>query len=245
MSDILLRIDGRAGLYSRYVHGRTGSMAFSQYCTAQASVWAPPRPQPITSLSVLQPLHLHNLSIRVDHQPELATLVLPKDPSPQRLGEELVGWIVAVDEVLDLLIRHAGALFLAKTGFLLQPPPVDVLRVLGVDVDEGVELVGYLVVGLEGGVDVLDAGKAVVAEAAVVVGIGVGGLGGGLPFFKQSREGEGTEADGPAFEEDDFYGGAVRGVDLFPLGFGDAVALAGEGGFVILWDGSGLVFGEG
>ena len=103
--------------------------------------------------------------------------------------------------------------------------------------DKGIELVGYLVVRFESGVDVLHASEGVVSEAAIVVRIGACGFGRGLPFLVQIGKGKGTEANGPAFKQDDFYGGfgAVGAVDLFPLGFWDAVALAGEGGFVILW----------
>ena len=171
---------------------------------------------------------------------------MPKDPSPQGLGEELVGGIVAVDEMLDLLIRHAGALLLAQAGFLLQSPLVDELRVLGIDVDEGVELVGNLIVGLERRVYGLDVGEGVVAEAAVVARrVSADGFRRGFPFLAQGGLPEGTESDGPTFEEDDFYGGPVGLVDDFPVGLWDAVALAREGGFVVLWDGGRLRFGEG
>ena len=201
---------------------------------------------PITALGALQPLHLHHFPVRADHQPQLAAFVLPKDPSPQCLGKEFVGRIVAVDEMLDLLVCHAIALFLAQPGFLLQSPLVDVLRVLGIDVDEGVKLIGDVVVGFEGGVDILDAGEGVVTEAAVVARwIAACSFGGGFPLLAQGGLGKGTEADGPAFEEDDFYGGLARAVDAFPLGLWNAVALAGEGGFVVLWDGSWLVLEEG
>ena len=63
----------------------------------------------------------------------------------------------------DLLICHARALRLAQARFLLQPPVVDVLRVLGIYVNEGVELISDLIVGLKGGIDVLDAGEGVMA----------------------------------------------------------------------------------
>jgi hypothetical protein len=96
----------------------------------------------VSSLSALQPLHLHHFPIRADHQPQLTGFVFLKDPSTQCLGEELVGRIIAVNEVLDLFIRHAGASFLAQVHFLLQPPLVDVLQILRVDVDKGVQLVG-------------------------------------------------------------------------------------------------------
>ena len=112
--------------------------------------------------------------------------------------------------------------------------------------DECVELVGNLIVGFEGGVDGLDAGESVVAEAAIVVRrVSADGFRCGFPLLAQDGLGKGTESDGPAFEEDDFYGGAVGLVDDFPPGLWDAVALAGEGGFVVLWDGGRLVVGKG
>lgn len=112
--------------------------------------------------------------------------------------------------------------------------------------DECVELVGNLIVGFEGGVDGLDVGEGVVAEAAVVARrVSADGFRRGFPLLAQGGLGEGTEADGPAFEEDDFYGGAFGLVDDFPLGLWDAVALAGKGGFVVLWDGGRLGVGEG
>jgi hypothetical protein len=132
----------------------------------------------------LQPLHLDNFSVRADDQSQLAALILPKDTHPQRLSEEFVGRIIAVDKVLDLLVCHARALRLAQARFLLQPPLVDILRVLGIDVNEGVELIRDLVVGLKSGVDVLDAGEGVIPQAAVVVGrVCAGSFGCGLPLL--------------------------------------------------------------
>jgi hypothetical protein len=109
--------------------------------------------------------------------------------------------------VPDLLICHTRALRLAQARFLLQPPLVDVLRVLGVYVNEGIEMISDLVVGLKGVIDVLDAREGVVAQAAAVVGgVGAGGFGCRFPFPTQGGRGKGTETNGPAFEEDDFYG---------------------------------------
>jgi hypothetical protein len=119
--------------------------------------------KPLLSLNTLQPLHLDNFPVRADHQSQLATLVLPKDTNPQSLSEEFIGGIIAVNEVPDLLICHTRALRLAQARFLLQPPLVDVLRVLGVYVNEGVEMISDLVVGLKGGIDVLDAREGVMA----------------------------------------------------------------------------------
>jgi hypothetical protein len=137
----------------------------------------------------------------------LAALVLLKDTNPQSLSEEFIGGIIAVNEVPDLLICHTRALRLAQARFLLQPPLVDVLRVLGVYVNEGVETISDLVVGFKGGIDVLDAREGVVAQAAAVGGgVSAGGSGCGFPFLAQGSRGKGTETDGPAFEEDDFNG---------------------------------------
>jgi hypothetical protein len=107
---------------------------------------ASPRHGVIPFPKPLPPLYLDHFPIRANHQPQLTALVVSKDPSPQRLRKELVGGIVTVDEVPDLSVCHAAASFLAQIHLLIQPPLVDVLQVLGVDVDEGVELIGYLVV---------------------------------------------------------------------------------------------------
>jgi hypothetical protein len=163
--------------------------------------------KPLLPSVPLQPLHLDNFPVRADYQSQLAALVLPKDTNPQSLSEEFVGGIIAVNEVPDLFICHTRAFRLAQARFLLQPPLVDVLRVLGVDVNEGVEMISDLVVGLESGIDVLDAREGVVAQAAAVVGgVGAGGFGCRFPFLAQGGRGKGTKTDGPAFEEDDFYG---------------------------------------
>ena len=45
-----------------------------------------------------------------------------------------------------------------------------------------------------------------------------------------------AESDGPAFEQDHADWVGRVGVDLFPLALGHAVALAREGGFVVLRD---------
>jgi hypothetical protein len=122
--------------------------------------------------------------------------------------------------VSDLLICHARALRLAQARFLLQPPLVDVLRVLGIYVNEGVELISDLIVGLKGGIDVLDAGEGVMAQAAAVVGgVSASGFGCRFPFLAQGGWRKGTETDGPAFEEDDFYEGflGIGRIDQFPL----------------------------
>jgi hypothetical protein len=92
-----------------------------------------------------------------------------------------------------------------------------------------------------------------VAQAAIIVWVRAGGFGGGVPFLAEDGWWERTKADGPAFEEDYFYGGRGRGggggggggVDLFPPRLGDAVALAGEGRLVILGDFRGLRLREG
>jgi hypothetical protein len=87
-------------------------------------------------------------------------------------------------------------------------------------VNEGVELISDLVVGLKGGIDVLDAGKGVMTQAATVVGgVGAGGFGCRFPFLVQGGRRKGTKTDGPAFEEDDFYGWflGIGCIDQLPL----------------------------
>ena len=53
--------------------------------------------------------------------------------------------------------------------------------------------------------------------------------------------GQGPEANAPSFEKDNADWAHRVGVDFFPLGFGDTVALAAEGGFVVLWNLGGFV----
>ena len=86
--------------------------------------------------------------------------------------------------------------------------------------NEGVELISDLVVGLKGSIDVLDTGKGVMAQAAAVVGgVGAGGFGCRFPFLVQGGRRKGTKTDGPAFEEDDFYGWflGIGCIDQLPL----------------------------
>lgn len=61
----------------------------------------------------LDPLSMDHLPVLSDHEAQLPALVLglrTKDACPQRLREQLVRGVVAVDKVADLLVCHAHAL---------------------------------------------------------------------------------------------------------------------------------------
>lgn len=81
-----------------------------------------------------------------------------------------------------------------------------------------------------------------VLEAVLVESAARGGV-----FCCDGFGGDGAEADAPAFEDDDLEGVLERLllVDGDPGGGGEAVALAGEEGFVVLGEGGWCVGEEG
>lgn len=100
-----------------------------------------------------------------------------EDSFPQTFGVELICGIVAVDKLDDLLRGHAGVwvtAFLPQVVFLLEAPAVDVAKVLGVDLDEGIEEVGEAVVLGEFLIDEEEVLELVLLEG--VVGLGQPGL---------------------------------------------------------------------
>lgn len=105
-----------------------------------------------------------------------------EDSFPQTFGVELVCGIVAVDKLDDLLRGHAGVwvtAFLSQVVFLLEAPAVDVTKVLGVDLDEGIEEVGEGVVLGEFLIDEEEVLELVLLEGVVGLGQpGLDGLGG-------------------------------------------------------------------
>lgn len=179
----------------------------------------------VSTLSSYANGFLHSAIATHDHA-ELAARPAPENAIAHTFGVQLVGGVICVDKVDDLVRRHAGggvASFQAQLVFLLLAPGVDVLEILGVDVDESVEEVGDFIVQAQHVVDVEEVLEAVLEEGAVR------GDPLGLDLFRLQV----SEADAPALEDNGLYGRLAGLVYGFPLGLWEAIALAGEGGLVV------------
>lgn len=110
--------------------------------------------------------------------------------------------------------------------FLLGAPGVDIFGILRVYVNEDVKQTGKRIVLGKLFIDVEQMLELVLMQCST----------GCFPVFFHFCWRNGPEADGPAFEDDDVYWRLVGLVYGDPLRLGEAVALAGKGGFVVLGD---------
>lgn len=102
--------------------------------------------------------HIFDSAIFANDDPQLPPLLTSKHTRTQSVGKEFIRGIIwmgshrsfpyckkatqltSIHEYLDLFICHSKACTGAKVGFLFQSPSVYVLGVIGVNVDEGVQL---------------------------------------------------------------------------------------------------------
>lgn len=162
-----------------------------------------------------------------DDEAQLAARPVREDAPPHAMRVELIAGKVAVDELDDLVRRHASSRVAplgSEAVFLLLAPAVDVLDVVGVDVDEGVKEVREMVVASEEPVEEKQVLQAVLLQGATR----------GAPFPLDVTGVQGPESDEPALEDDDLDGRLAGLVDGLPLRLGPAVPPAVEGALVVL-----------
>lgn len=172
------------------------------------------------------PDHLFSFAVLANCQPQLGAIVIREDALPHAIGVELIGREVPVDKLDHLLRRHAGlgvSSILAEMVLLLLAPCVDILKILGVDVNEGIKEVRQGIV----------LAQLVVDEEQVLETVLLEGAARRVPAGLDLCRGEGAEADRPALEDYGLDGRLAGLVDGFPVGLWKSVALAGEGGLVV------------
>lgn len=155
--------------------------------------------------------YLLHLSIAANYHSQLCSRPIRQKTIPQTLRVKFIRRIISVHKLDDLLLGHASvgiAPRQAEMLLLFLAPVIHILDVLGINVQKRTKHGGHLVVFLELLVDGQKMLETVLVE----------GSAGSSVFCCDGGGGDGTEADAPAFEDDDLKrrGVAVAVVDGFP-----------------------------